>query len=275
MGIPVWKPKKQPQQENSLRSTFHHQHSIAQHHSPQYRLHRRRQPTLLAEPFYIAADGYTTPASIPSSSVQQRSRLAPVSRTITPRQRIEIESLIQQRFNEKQELLDQLKITISLLDQFLSIREISGQHLALPPFITDDLLAILTATSTSLTSTNNTDSNNIMANLPTMNDTNYSHTLHRPPATSSPSHSTPTMPLRSYDRPANDTSVTRLVDVMIGLPPHASRWADLESNIASTHRRVCEQLNLLGSSLTASLPSSASHLTSISPMPSSPPRQSL
>ncbi|CAO3595093.1 unnamed protein product [Absidia cylindrospora] len=270
MGIPVWKPKKQPQQENSLRSTFHHQHSIAQHHSPQYRLHRRRQPTLLAEPYYIAADGYTTPASIPSSSIQQRSRLASVSRTITPRQQIEIESQIQQRFNEKQELLDQLKITISLLDQFLSIREISGQHLALPPFITDDLLAILTATSTTLTSTNNTDSN-IMANLPTMNDTNYSHTL--PP--SSPSHSIPTMPLRSYDRPDNDTSLTRLVDRMIGSPPHASRWADLESNIASTHRRVCEQLDRLGTSLTTSLSSSASQLTSIPPMPSSPPSQSL
>jgi hypothetical protein len=50
---------------------------------------------------------------------------------------LEIERQIELRLFEKQELWEQLNITTSLLDQFISIREMSGQEMALSPFITD------------------------------------------------------------------------------------------------------------------------------------------
>jgi hypothetical protein len=57
-----------------------------------------------------------------------------------------------------------------------------------------------------------------------------------------------------------------LVDAMIRSPPHAARWADLESDIASIHQRVIDQLILLGAGLshpTVPFPSSTSLPTPI------------
>ncbi|CAO3599167.1 unnamed protein product [Absidia cylindrospora] len=116
-----------------------------------------------------------------------------------------------QRLNEKQELLDQLNITTSLLDQFLSIRDMSGQeNTTLPPFIADDLMAILTATSATLSSTS------------------------IPPSSNNNS---------SYDRsPTSNNALSPSMTENVT----TSRLADLESSIVLAHHRVSDRLNLLG-----------------------------
>ncbi|KAI8340830.1 hypothetical protein BC941DRAFT_418297 [Chlamydoabsidia padenii] len=286
MGIPIWKPTKQIQQPTphtpSLQqprqhSTGHHHHiphhhRHNHHHLPQYRLNRRRRSTLLTEPYYIAAEnGDTTPISTRRTNTSQstlpihqhqhqRSSRTQLSNVTT--RRLEVERQIEQRIFEKQELLEQLKITTSLLDQFISIRDMSGHNMALPPFITDDLLSILTATSTTLISTTPSPAttNPPLSSLTSSSTSNSNNDND----TTQPT----TDPLHSYDQ--NYTSLTRQVDRMIGSPPYASRLEELELNIASVHHQVSDQLNQLGASFT--IPSSRTLPTQF---PSWPVNQSL
>lgn len=156
MGIPNWQPTKQLQRPYLHRTQ---QHSIvhhppppshqSHHRHPQYRLHRSRRTPVRTEPYYIATDdGYTMTRHTVPNALQHphRHRHHHISApSIPPRTRpqhsstrmLEIERQIELRFFEKQELWEQLNITTSLLDQFISIREISGQDMALSPFITD------------------------------------------------------------------------------------------------------------------------------------------
>lgn len=58
----------------------------------------------------------------------------------SPPIRSELDRRLQQRINEKEDLLEQLQVTVSLLDQFISARAALGSDLmALPSFITEGI----------------------------------------------------------------------------------------------------------------------------------------
>jgi hypothetical protein len=129
MGIPIWSPQKQQHQ---------HEHELLKRRLPSRQLllqaalinqHPRHRSRLQQQRHSTAAesnDGYTRthPLSPRPEASSQETQLA-------------ADRQMEQRFSEKKELLDQLKITTSLLDQFLSMGDLSSQGSALPPFITN------------------------------------------------------------------------------------------------------------------------------------------
>ncbi|KAI8881089.1 hypothetical protein K501DRAFT_334960 [Backusella circina FSU 941] len=65
--------------------------------------------------------------------------------------RSELDRRLQQRIKEKEDVLEQLQVTVSLLDQFISARVALGSSAtALPAFITRDLPAILQSATISV-----------------------------------------------------------------------------------------------------------------------------
>lgn len=75
----------------------------------------------------------STSASPPSSSSSSSSSSASAS----PPMRSELNRHLHQRITEKEDLLEQLRVTVSLLDQFLSARAALGGDMSLPSFITE------------------------------------------------------------------------------------------------------------------------------------------
>lgn len=82
--------------------------------------------------------------SMLTSSLMDRRRSSRVhhlpgtSSTSSPPVRSELDRRLQQRINEKEDLLEQLQVTVSLLDQFISARAALGSDLmTLPSFITE------------------------------------------------------------------------------------------------------------------------------------------
>lgn len=135
----------------------------------------------------------------------------------SPPVRSELDRRLQQRINEKEDLLEQLQVTVSLLDQFISARAALGSDLmALPSFITEDLPAVLESA----------------ASLAAMAPTVLSF-----PFTS------------QHNNNNNEVSTLHeMVDRLLQIPPYATRINNVESNIISAHRRIREQLSLLGTS---------------------------
>lgn len=131
MGIPLWSPQKQQHQ---------HEHELLKRRLPsrqlllqaalinqQPRHHRSRPHQLRRSTAAESNDGYTAMHSLLPQSQDAQS----LETQLAADRQMEL------RFSEKKELLDQLKITTSLLDQFLSMGDLSTQDSALPPFITN------------------------------------------------------------------------------------------------------------------------------------------
>lgn len=132
----------------------------------------------------------------------------------------DLDRLVQQRFDEKEDLLCQLEFTASLLDQFLSARSALGvdSNMTLPSFITDELPSILSTA----------------ANL-TMETYNQSSSSSLPPARVDHSNMTEAQLTREF------------ADHLLHLPPYSTRLQILESDIQAVHRRILDQLGMLGS----------------------------
>ncbi|OAD05414.1 hypothetical protein MUCCIDRAFT_155880 [Mucor lusitanicus CBS 277.49] len=155
----------------------------------------------------------STSASPPSSSSSSSSSSASAS----PPMRSELNRHLHQRITEKEDLLEQLRVTVSLLDQFLSARAALGGDMSLPSFITEDLPAVLESASS------------LAAMSPSL-------------LTSSTSTVT--------DVTANNevTTLQEMVDRLLQIPPYSVRIQYIEQSIIVAHRRIREQLSVLGSS---------------------------
>ncbi|CDH54202.1 predicted protein [Lichtheimia corymbifera JMRC:FSU:9682] len=132
----------------------------------------------------------------------------------------DLDRLVQQRFDEKEDLLCQLEFTASLLDQFLSARSALGadSNMTLPSFITDELPSILSTA----------------ANL-TMETYNQSSSSSLPSSRVDHSNMTEAQLTREF------------ADHLLHLPPYSTRLQILEGDIQSVHRRIMDQLGMLGS----------------------------
>ncbi|KAI9311092.1 hypothetical protein BX666DRAFT_1105986 [Dichotomocladium elegans] len=156
----------------------------------------------------------------------------------------DLDRLVQQRFDEKEDLLCQLEFTASLLDQFLSARSALGSDssVGLPSFIADELPNVL-STAASLTSET------------------YRHSL----SSSSQSRSSTSSP--DYSTMTEAELTQEFADQLIHLPPYSTRLRMLESDIQSVQRRIMDQLGLLGT--TAANISRGPRSGAQSPLPSS------
>lgn len=150
---------------------------------------------------------YSPPSSSSSTS----------SASASPPMRSELDRRLHQRITEKEDLLEQLRVTVSLLDQFLSARAALGGDMSLPSFITEDLPAVLESASS------------LAAMSPSL-------------LTSSTSTVT--------DVTANNevTTLQEMVDRLLQIPPYSVRIQYIEQSIIVAHRRIREQLSVLGSS---------------------------
>ncbi|ORZ18127.1 hypothetical protein BCR42DRAFT_413204 [Absidia repens] len=215
MGLPIWQPKdehhhsqkqllQQQQRNQKLASSKQHQASPLPppRFQAQYRLYRRRRSTTIGSPntYYLAENEHHRTLHPLATEQTQHDPYFPLQRPYAA----------------------------------------ENQNLALPPFIADDLLAILTATSATLTSTSI-------------------------PSSSSFSNNNNMGLIRSYDRAPSSSTSNTLSPSMTDTPPHAttttaaaaaaaSRLADLESRIVLAHHQVSDRLNVLGATMPDSSP---------------------
>ncbi|KAK4519884.1 uncharacterized protein ATC70_010128 [Mucor velutinosus] len=162
----------------------------------------------------LSSSSNTSASSSPPSSLSSAS--APTL-SASPPMRSELDRRLHQRITEKEDLLEQLRVTVSLLDQFLSARAALGRDMSLPSFITEDLPAVLESASS------------LAAMSPSL-------------LTSSTSTVT--------DVTANNevTTLQEMVDRLLQIPPYSVRIQYIEQSIIVAHRRIREQLSVLGSS---------------------------
>ncbi|GAN11607.1 hypothetical protein MAM1_0745d11182 [Mucor ambiguus] len=159
----------------------------------------------------------TLSSSNASASSSPPSSSSSSSASASPPMRSELDRRLHQRITEKEDLLEQLRVTVSLLDQFLSARAALGRDMSLPSFITEDLPAVLESASS------------LAAMSPSL-------------LTSSTSTVT--------DITANSevTTLQEMVDRLLQIPPYSVRIQYIEQNIIIAHRRIREQLSVLRSS---------------------------
>ncbi|KAI9473940.1 MAG: hypothetical protein EXX96DRAFT_579940 [Benjaminiella poitrasii] len=161
-----------------------------------------------------------------ASRVHQSPGAVTIPSSTSPPFASELDRQLQQRINEKEDLLEQLRATISLIDQFLLTSASPGSFLmSLPSFITEDLPMVIESASS------------LAAMIPTVL-----------------SSVSPTSNISSADEP---TTLSGMIDRLLQIPPYSTRINSIESNIISAHRRLREHL----SALEALVPSSSDSLS--------------
>ncbi|CAO3606823.1 unnamed protein product [Cunninghamella blakesleeana] len=262
MGIPYWKPKeeekiikinRQNRINNNTRQRIRH-----------IRLRNRNNTTSDTYPTTLLSQPYHLPIYI-----LRRRHLPNINNNNSIRhRRAEIDSRIHQRYLDKEELLNQLEITTSLLDQFISIRQVSDLSTILSA-TSIDMEDINTAASSSATLANinnsilnnNNNNQNNHTLLPSSRSASSLSSLSSSPfitlnrsSTSENNLNQPQHPLTiiSPHRINNNSnnlsspSIDELVDMVMSNPPYSSRLARLDESIANAHHRVTDQLELLG-----------------------------
>ncbi|KAI7894970.1 uncharacterized protein EV154DRAFT_496611 [Mucor mucedo] len=235
MGLPLWKPRD-VEQEAEQEEYIKHQEDIEDEDSWSIFSHQlvqnvyNRRPT--SRHSVNTNTRHLSPSSIPvaansphlrrsriarrqsmlTSSLMDRrrtSRVHPLPPTSSsPPVRSELDRRLQQRMNEKEDLLEQLQSTITLLDQLLS----AGNDIST---LSEDLSTVVESA----------------ASLANMAPSVLSTSLSTPQHTSS-----------------NEVSTLHgMVDRLLQMPPYSIRIHNIETNIISAHRRIREQLCLLGS----------------------------
>jgi hypothetical protein len=176
MGLPLYKPKEDCKEE----TTKHQQAedieneefwSIIPQRLIQNAIHHTRRPTSRHQhnsPASSFATNYMSTRLTQSAIFQprMRSRLSrrpamlaaslmdrrrnsrvhqlPSTSSTSPPVRNELDRRLQQRIDEKVDILEQLRVTVSLLDQFLSARAALGSEMmALPSFITEGKITMI------------------------------------------------------------------------------------------------------------------------------------
>ncbi|KAI9033549.1 hypothetical protein CLU79DRAFT_724272 [Phycomyces nitens] len=210
MGIPLWKPKEDIKavHQSSIRHSNDH---------PSIEIHSHQRPNLAGRQTTSTSStgggGISTsrprhshrisPLDSPNGSIRSR-RPTPNSRSPFQPRRTELDRQIAIRMSEKEDLLAQLEVTVSLLDQFLSARSALGSEvMAIPTFITQDLPALLASA-----------------------------------ASISPSRDI-----------SSANGYQGVIDRVMQVSPYSSLLPQLELNIASAHRRIRDQLAMLGTTI--------------------------
>ncbi|KAI8073594.1 hypothetical protein BDF21DRAFT_423851 [Thamnidium elegans] len=256
MGLPLWKPRDIEQEQQQHEEYIKHQEdidedswSIFPHQLVQNvynNNNNNRRPSTSRHPVnnnprhltpvsssiptatssQLRRSRITRRHSMLTSSLMDRRRSSRVHQlpgpttSTSPPVRSELDRRLQQRINEKEDLLEQLQVTVSLLDEFLTARaDLGSNFMSLPAFITEDLPAVLQSAASLAAMAPSVLSSFIP---PTQNTTNEVTTLHE------------------------------MVDRLLQIPPYSTRIHNVETNIISAHRRIREQLSLLG---TSSIPS--------------------
>lgn len=149
MGLPIWKPRDR---DDNIRSKDNDGSNICRtSRRPMVFSARQRPPSLLAGSDTRARAHQAAMANRRSRALTLAlrgniARISPASRSSrssSAQQREQIsdenlDRLVQQRFDEKEDLLNQLEFTVTLLDQFLATRATLGSDsIAIPSFITE------------------------------------------------------------------------------------------------------------------------------------------
>ncbi|KAF7730282.1 hypothetical protein EC973_002525 [Apophysomyces ossiformis] len=212
MGIPLWRCL-QPETEK-------------RHHKRARRLPSSRRHAITSLP---------TPPPPPPPPARRQAAMANLLLSSSRLQDSELDRRVQSRLNEKEDLLGHLERTVHLLDQFLSARSALGSDIvAMPSF----LLQVLDSSALSLSSSMNTTG----ASNSTSSSSSSSSSMDPPRYASSSSSSSSSSSHNNNNNPSLQDMVNRLLQI----PPYSTRLHLLESNIASAHRRIREQLASLG-----------------------------
>ncbi|KAG1076649.1 hypothetical protein G6F42_025382 [Rhizopus arrhizus] len=112
-------------------------------------LDRRRDSRIHQLPGTVTTVTLSSSSSASASPSPPSSSSSALASTLSasPPMRGELDRRLHQRITEKEDLLEQLRVTVSLLDQFLSARAAFGGDMSLPSFITEDLPAVLESAS--------------------------------------------------------------------------------------------------------------------------------
>lgn len=236
MGIPLYKPKhssecvKQDISETEEWSMFPPHSNYRQEH-----YHHNNSFTS-----YLSASNNTTLRrsrmsrrhSMLTSSLMDRRRNSRTHSSVTSLpMRSRLDRRLQQRIQEKEDLLEQLELTVSLLDQFISARMTLGDDMIpLPPFMIRDLPAVL-ETAASLAALTQSSLNN------------------------------------TQQHPSDTTTLHDMVELLLQVPPYSTRIVFIENSIISSHQRIREQLSQLGSSF--NIPSPNHRNRTVDSIPSS------
>lgn len=168
MGLPLYKPKEDRKEETTkhqqaedieheefwstvpqqlIQNAYYHTRRPAsrqQHRTPTNYLSTRLAQSAFFQPRMRSRS--RRPSLLTSSLMDRRrsSRVHPLpstsstSSSSSPPVRDELDRRLQQRIDEKEDILQQLRATVTLLDEFLSARAALGyEMMALPSFITE------------------------------------------------------------------------------------------------------------------------------------------
>lgn len=180
MGLPLWKPRDIEQEQHQHEEYIKHQEdidedswSIFPHQLVQNvynNSNNSRRPSTSRHPVnnnprhlipvsssiptatsssQLRRSRITRRHSMLTSSLMDRRRSSRVHQlpgpttSTSPPVRSELDRRLQQRINEKEDLLEQLQVTVSLLDEFLTARaDLGSNFMSLPAFITEGKIII-------------------------------------------------------------------------------------------------------------------------------------
>ncbi|CAO3664825.1 unnamed protein product [Rhizopus microsporus] len=212
MGLPIWKPRRRSIDE--IQEDVHKQQIQMARSLSRQRVNTEGMPVITRHSYESAPH---TPSHVRRHRISRRQNLLTSSfgdrrpNSNSSVEQSELDRRIDQCISEKENLLEQLQVTVSLLDQFLSARTRLGQEAVnIPEFITQDLPDILES-ATSLAAMSPSE---LVFSLPTINTSN---------------------------------NVQSVVEALLQIPPYSTRVQDVEANILSAHRRIRQQLNSLAS----------------------------
>ncbi|KAI8333007.1 hypothetical protein BD560DRAFT_451348 [Blakeslea trispora] len=253
MGLPLWKPKDLVEDASPVLHKTHRndtddrvhgswtsvsrqlmQHTLRRNSSP---LHRNLQPRARA---HIGSRNSMLTSSLVDRRRSSRNPLSGSSSSTSPPVRSELDRRLHQRITEKEDLLEQLSMTVTLLDHFLSARSASGSDTAI-------LSSVLIEEF----------------DLPVVLENAYSLIALTPSVLSANSANNNSSSSSNGSREHN--TLQEMVDRLLQIPPYSTRIQNIEHNIISAHRRIQDQLDLIGPAIPSRphSPSSQQALTHI------------
>ncbi|CEG68017.1 hypothetical protein RMATCC62417_04355 [Rhizopus microsporus] len=214
MGLPIWKPRRRSIDE--IQEDVHKQQIQMARSLLRQRVNTEGMPVITRHSYESALH---TPSHVRRHRISRRQNLLTSSfgdrrpNSNSSVEQSELDRRIDQCISEKEDLLEQLQVTVSLLDQFLSARTRLGQEAVnIPEFITQGMyLPDILESATSLAAMSPSE---LVFSSPTIN---------------------------------TSSNVQSVVEALLQIPPYSTRVQDVEANILSAHRRIRQQLNSLAS----------------------------
>lgn len=141
MGLPIWKPRRRSIDE--IQEDVHKQQIQMARSLLRQRVNTEGMPVITGHSYESALH---TPSHVRRHRISRRQNLLTSSfgdrrpNSNSSVEQSELDRRIDQCISEKEDLLEQLQVTVSLLDQFLSARTRLGQEAVnIPEFITQGM----------------------------------------------------------------------------------------------------------------------------------------